>query len=176
MKRILSALKGDPRAQAALVAAGILLAIGVAAWLRRPLPPETKAAVTVSSHATSSAELVQVEKERVREVTTRPDGTRTVRTSVRETKTDAKGERHEEQELEAKVEERPAERRLAFLGLNAAAEWGSLQVAPTGYRLGVDVPIGELLGLRLRAGAEVHLPGNKAIPDGAGLTVRIEIP
>lgn len=151
-----------------------LLLAGIATYSRcRPAPPPATAATvqqTAASHATTNQTIL----EDTRVITTRPDGTRTERTTRRRTDT-ASGTTTSVQTTAAATST-PTRERAALLGLTAAAEWDSLRVAPTGYRLGADVRAGELFGLRLRVGAEVHMPGNNARPDGAGLTLRVEIP
>lgn len=172
MTRVLAWLASHWRSAAGIGAA--LLLAGVAVYARcSPTPtPATTATVqqTATAHSTTTAATV----EDTHVVTTKPDGTRTERTTRR--RTDTAGTTSTEVQTSAATTSAPTRERAALLGLTAATEWDALRVAPTGYRLGADVRAGELFGLSLRVGAEVHFPGNGARPNGAGLTLRVEIP
>lgn len=166
----------------AAIGVGVLLLTLVAGVVgfRRPKPTtvEQTSATTATAQATTTTSTNTTTVEREREVTTRPDGTRSVRTRVRDSRSDTERRREEAARVETRVETRivtePA--KPAFLGLMAAAEWDALQLSPTGYRVAADASVGKLLGIQLRAGVEVHLPSNRAVPDGAGVYLRAEIP
>lgn len=169
---VITWIAGHWRTVAGLGAALLLAGVAVYARCTPPPAPATTAAVqqTATAHSTTATAVV----EDTHVITTKPDGTRTERTTRRRTDT-ATGTTTAVQTA-AQTTSAPARERAALLGITAAAEWDSLRVAPTGYRLGADVRAGELFGLRLRVGAEVHVRGNSARPDGAGLTLRVEIP
>lgn len=63
--------------------------------------------------------------------------------------------------------------RPSSLGITAAAEWNGLHLNPDAFRIGADVPVGDLLGLHIRAGLEARFTDGP-VPSGAGITVRVE--
>lgn len=174
-------VKSNPK-RTAIVAACVLAVLFVGyRVLRKPAESvvTTQTQVTTgSSHATTSVDVNTVTTEREREVTTKPDGTKTVKTKVRSTKSDTTAKRDEDAKVETRVETKIVKEPVkpAFLGLEVAADWDELKVAPSGFRVGADVSVGKLLGVQLRAGAEVHFPGNRATPNGGGVYLRAEIP
>lgn len=174
-------IKEHPRVLAVL--AVVVLAAGAGLYARcRPPDKETTKTEQIAKTDTAALEqFKRVEQKKIRQVREefRPDGTLAARLTLDDgstATTDKAVQTVTKTEVITKTVTVVERRRSSPLALTGTADWDSLRARPTGYALGADVPLGEVIGLRLRAGPVVRWRAGEPVPESYGLTLRIELP